>query len=129
MEKLGADVTVSLNASSLTSLGKADTAIQAPSGAAGQVLAKNSATDNDVAWRTVEGATAVSYGPQALTGAQKQQARENIEALDAAAIAGANVKATPADVDFFTGVATRWWGNHVQNDMGKHQGRACCTFL
>lgn len=78
---LGSDVTVSLNASSQASLGKADTSIQAPGGAAGQVLAKNSATDNDVAWRTVEGATAVSYGPQTLTAAQKAQGRSNLDAL------------------------------------------------
>lgn len=59
---------------------KADTAVQAPGGAAGQVLAKSSAADNDVAWQNVSAASAVSYGPQTLTPAQQGQARTNIGA-------------------------------------------------
>jgi len=72
---------VSLDAASIASLAKADTALQAPGGAAGQILAKNSATTNDVVWVSSEAATAVSYGPQTLTSSQQQQARDNIGAL------------------------------------------------
>lgn len=57
----------------------ADTALQAPGGSAGQILAKNSAADNDVIWVSSEAATAVSYGPQTLTPAQQAQARQNIQ--------------------------------------------------
>lgn len=77
---LTANRTVSLNASSIASLAKADTAIQAPGGATGQVLTKNSATTNDVSWQTVAAATAVSYAPQTLNSAQQLQARQNIGA-------------------------------------------------
>lgn len=71
---------VSLNAASISSLAKADTALQAPGGTTGQILAKNSATTNDVVWVSSEAATAVSYGPQTLTDAQQSQARQNIQA-------------------------------------------------
>lgn len=77
---LTANRTVALNAASIASLGKADTAIQAPGGSTGQILTKNSNTTNDVGWVSSEAATAVSYGPQTLTGAQKGQARANIAA-------------------------------------------------
>ncbi len=59
---------------------KADSAVQAAGGSTGQVLTKNSNTDNDVAWQTVAAATAVSYAPQTLTGAQQGQAIANIGA-------------------------------------------------
>ena len=78
---------------------KADTAIQAPGGTLGQVLVKNSATNNDVIWQTIAAATAVSYAPQSLTEPQKQQARQNIGALDDAAIASSPTKDTPVDAD------------------------------
>lgn len=77
---LAANRTVALNAASIASLGKADTAIQAPGGSTGQILAKNSATTNDVGWVSSEAATAVSYGPQTLTESQKWQALANIGA-------------------------------------------------
>jgi len=77
---LSANRTVSLDAASIASLGKADTALQAPGGTTGQILAKNSGADNDVAWVSSEAATAVSYGPQTLTAAQQTQARQNIQA-------------------------------------------------
>lgn len=72
---------VSLDAPTIASLAKADTAIQAPGGTAGQVLSKSSATEGDVSWADVEGATAVSYGPQTLTPEQQGQARSNIDAF------------------------------------------------
>lgn len=72
---------VALNAASISSLAKADSAIQAPGGITGQILAKNSNTTNDVGWVSSEAATAVSYGPQTLTSPQKTQARSNIDAL------------------------------------------------
>src|SRR5690606_14095607 len=75
---LTANRTIALDAASIASLGKADTALQAPGGSTGQILAKNSGTDNDVAWVSSEAATAVSYGPQTLTEAQQTQARSNI---------------------------------------------------
>lgn len=59
---------------------KADSAIQALGGTTGQVLTKNSNTDNDVAWQTVAAATAVSYAPQTLNSGQQSQARANISA-------------------------------------------------
>lgn len=71
---------VALNAASIASLGKADTAIQAPGGTTGQILAKSSAADNDVGWVSSEAATAVSYAPQVLTEVQQGQARANIDA-------------------------------------------------
>lgn len=77
--------TIALNTASIASLGKADTALQAPGGAAGQILAKSSNADNDVDWVTSETATAVSYGPQELTEAQQAQARNNIGAQQAGA--------------------------------------------
>ncbi len=77
---LSADRSLSLSAATQASLAKADTALQAPGGATGQILAKNSNTDNDVAWMSSEAATAVSYGPQTLTEEQKGQARANIDA-------------------------------------------------
>lgn len=77
---LSADRSLSLSTATQTSLGKADSAIQAPGGSTGQVLTKNSATDGDVAWQTVDAATAVSYGPQSLNTSQKKQARDNIDA-------------------------------------------------
>lgn len=69
---------------------KADTALQAPGGAAGQFLAKNSAADNDVTWISNEAATAVSYAPQTLTPEQQAQARVNID------ISASNTPYTPA---------------------------------
>lgn len=96
---LSADRSVALSTGTLASLAKADTAIQAQGGAAGQVLTKNSAADGDVDWKTVAAATAVSYAPQSLTEPQKQQARQNIGALDDAAIAGSPTKDTPIDAD------------------------------
>ncbi len=76
---LSADRSVFLSPASIASLAKADTALQAPGGTTGQVLLKNSDTDNDVSWQPVAGATAVSYATQTLTGSQ-QQARANIKA-------------------------------------------------
>lgn len=77
---LTANRSVALNSASIASLGKADTALQAPGGTTGQILAKSSNTTNDVAWVTSEAATAVSYASQTLTDAQKSQARANIDA-------------------------------------------------
>lgn len=77
---LTANRSIALNAASISSLGKADTALQALGGTTGQVLAKASAADNDVSWITSEAATAVSYASQTLTDAQKSQARDNIGA-------------------------------------------------
>ncbi|WPM80921.1 hypothetical protein R5W60_04265 [Brucella pseudintermedia] len=77
---LSTDRTLALNSASLSSLAKADTALQAPGGSTGQVLTKNSETDNDVSWQTVAAATAVSYAPQSLNSAQQAQARANIKA-------------------------------------------------
>ncbi|QTO00542.1 hypothetical protein J8E27_12555 [Brucella sp. 458] len=74
---------------------KADTAIQAPGGDAGQVLTKASSATNDVEWSTVEAATAVSYGPQTLTTEQQDQARQNIGAMPA----NAATKGSIADAD------------------------------
>lgn len=78
---LTANRSISLNAASIASLEKADTALQAPGGETGQVLAKASDDDNAVVWVSSEAATAVSYGPQELTEAQQEQARANIGAL------------------------------------------------
>ncbi len=78
---LSSDITLSLNAATLASLANADSAIQAPGGATGQVLTKSSTFPNDVAWQTVVGVTAVSYGPQSLSTEQKRQARLNIGAV------------------------------------------------
>ncbi|WPM81173.1 hypothetical protein R5W60_05625 [Brucella pseudintermedia] len=78
---LSTDRTLALNSASLSSLAKADTALQAPGGSTGQVLTKNSETDNDVSWQTVAAATAVSYAPQSLNSAQQAQARANIGAF------------------------------------------------
>ncbi len=75
---LSADRSLSLSAGTQASLARADSAIQAPGGTAGQILAKASSDPNDVDWVNIEGATAVSYGPQTLTGQQQGQARENI---------------------------------------------------
>lgn len=75
---LAADRTISLSTGSVASLAKADSALQAPGGATGQVLTKNSATDNDVSWQTVAGATAVSYAPQTLSTAQQNQVAINL---------------------------------------------------
>lgn len=75
---LTANRSIALNAASIASLEKADTALQAPGGSTGQILAKSSDTDNDVSWVSSEAATAVSYGPQTLTEPQKAQARVNI---------------------------------------------------
>lgn len=77
---LSADRSLSLSAATQASLAKADSAIQAPGGTAGQILAKASSDPNDVGWVNIEGATAVSYGPQSLTLAQQGQARTNIGA-------------------------------------------------
>lgn len=77
---LSADRTLALSTGTQSSLAKADTAMQAPGGSAGQVLTKNSATDNDVSWQSVAAATAVSYAPQTLTPAQQGQAIANIGA-------------------------------------------------
>lgn len=77
---LTANRTVALNAASIASLAKADTALQAPGGTTGQILAKSSNATNDVAWVSSEAATAVSYGPQTLTPTQQAQARKNIAA-------------------------------------------------
>lgn len=77
---LTANRSVALNAASIASLAKADTALQAPGGTTGQILAKNSNTTNDVGWVSSEAATAVSYGPQTLTESQQAQARKNISA-------------------------------------------------
>ncbi|KAB2733638.1 hypothetical protein [Brucella intermedia] len=78
---LSADRSLSLSPATQASLAKADSAIQAPGGTAGQVLAKASSNPNDVGWVNIEGATAVSYGPQTLTAEQKTQARTNIDAF------------------------------------------------
>lgn len=75
---LSADRALSLSSATQASLAKADSAIQAPGGTAGQILAKASDEPGAVGWVTVEGVTAVSYGPQTLTEPQQQQARENI---------------------------------------------------
>lgn len=77
---LSTDRSLSLSAATQASLAKADSAIQAPGGTAGQILAKASSDPNDVDWVNIEGATAVSYGPQTLTLAQQGQARANIDA-------------------------------------------------
>ncbi|MCI0998966.1 hypothetical protein HWD97_02605 [Ochrobactrum sp. C6C9] len=77
---LSADRSLSLSAATQASLAKADSAVQAPGGTAGQILAKASSDPNDVDWVNIEGATAVSYGPQTLTLAQQGQARANIGA-------------------------------------------------
>lgn len=78
---LTANRSIALNAASISSLGKADTALQAPGGTTGQILAKSSNTTNDVGWVSSEAATAVSYGPQTLTDPQKTQARTNIASV------------------------------------------------
>ncbi|MGW6778967.1 hypothetical protein ACWF50_13100 [Brucella pseudogrignonensis] len=56
----------------------ADSALQAPGGSAGQVLTKSGNGDNEVEWKSVASATAVSYGPQELVDAEKKQVRDNI---------------------------------------------------
>src|SRR5690606_14855515 len=87
---LSADLTISLDASSIASLALADSAVQpadleavrVPAGGlTGQVLVKETNDDNDVGWATVAAATAVSYAPQTLNSGQKAQARANIDAL------------------------------------------------
>lgn len=75
---LDSDKTIGLSATTLASLQRADRAIQALGGMTGQILAKNSAADNDVAWISSEAATAISYAPQTLTTEQQEQARENV---------------------------------------------------
>jgi hypothetical protein len=77
---LTANRSLALTPAAIASLAKADSAIQAPGGTTGQILAKNSNTTNDVGWVSSEAATAVSYGPQTLTEAQQGQARANIGA-------------------------------------------------
>lgn len=82
---LAANRSLALSSASIASLAKADSAVQLgangamPSGGAtGQILAKASGTAYDVGWISSEAATAVSYGPQTLTGPQKTQALTNL---------------------------------------------------
>lgn len=82
---LTANRSLALNAASVASLAKADTAVQLGAngsmpagGAVGQILAKSSAADYAVGWISSEAATAVSYGPQTLTGPQQTQAQTNL---------------------------------------------------
>lgn len=72
---------------SLGSMASQDTTEWSPIGRAmpsggvpGQSLVKLTETDFDTGWVTSEAATAVSYGPQSLSPAQKGQARANIGA-------------------------------------------------
>ncbi|SCD24316.1 hypothetical protein [Brucella inopinata] len=95
---LSADRTLTLSVATQASLAKADSAIQAPGGAAGQILAKASSDPNDVGWVNIEGATAVSYGPQTLSLAQQGQARENI---DAGILAGLRNKLLNGNMDLW----------------------------
>lgn len=101
---LAANRTIALSSTSISSLGKADTAVQPGSlatvatsgayndlsgrpvagqfvpsgGAAGQILVKASATNYDTQWSTSAAATAVSYAPQTLSPSEQAQSRENI---------------------------------------------------
>jgi hypothetical protein len=128
---LSADRSLSLSAATQASLAKADSAIQAPGGTAGQILAKASSDPNDVGWVNIEGATAVSYGPQSLTLAQQGQARANI---GAGIIAGFRNKIINGNFDIWqrgtslasgTGVrylADRWYTYSVGSSYVVNRG-------
>lgn len=98
---LTANRTVALNAASIASLAKADTALQAPGGTTGQVLTKNSSADFDTSWENPVGLSDGSVTDVKLVGYNDSTSPSSSKIrFQASAASGALAGAIQRPVDF-----------------------------